>query len=199
MADPVYGINDIDQSPGSVALPTTNVVHAAAPVAPSWTDFYRQQVDRNTQFRNPYSYINQQQARDQQMQVIQDLQRQAAGDMNSLAQQQLRAGYGQAQAQQSSLGSSMRGQGAGAAMRGIQQGQAGIQRGFAGDQQMLKLQDPAAAAGHRAGAGHGARAVGRAGAQSGDAAVLHLGAHWLDAGRLPVRRGHGSGATRLRP
>lgn len=87
----------------------------------------------------------QEQARMEQQRVIQDLQRQAAGDLNSLAQQQLRTGYGQAQAQQSSLGSTMRGQSAGAAMRSIQAGQQGIQRGFAGDQQMLKLQEQQAA------------------------------------------------------
>jgi hypothetical protein len=39
----------------------------------------------------------------------------------------------------------MRGQSAGAAMRGIQQGQQGIQRGFAGDQQMLMQQEQQAA------------------------------------------------------
>lgn len=87
----------------------------------------------------------QEQARLEQQRVIQALQQQAAGDMNSLAQQQLRQGYGAAQAQQSSLGSTMRGQSAGAAMRGVQQGQQSIQRGFAGDQQMLKLQEQQAA------------------------------------------------------
>lgn len=87
----------------------------------------------------------QEQARLEQMRLIQDLQRQAAGDPNSMAQQQLRQGYGAAQAQQSSLGSTMRGQSAGAAMRGISQGQQGIQRGYAGDQQMLMAQEQQAA------------------------------------------------------
>lgn len=81
----------------------------------------------------------------QQQRVIQELQAQAAGNMNSQAQQQLGQGYQQARAQQSSLGSSIRGQSAGAAQRGIMQGQQGLQRGFAGDQQMLKLQEQQAA------------------------------------------------------
>lgn len=96
---------------------------------------------------NRFGALNntQDQSRLEQQRVIQDLQRQAAGDPNSLAQQQLRQGYGAARAQQSSLGSTMRGQSAGAAMRGVQQGQQGIQRGYAGDQQMLQLQEQQAA------------------------------------------------------
>lgn len=81
----------------------------------------------------------------QQALVIQALQAQAAGDPNSQAQQQLLQGYGNAQAQQASLGSTMRGQSHGAALRGVQQGQQGIQRGLAGDQQMLMLQERQAA------------------------------------------------------
>ena len=73
------------------------------------------------------------------------MQRLAAGDPNSAAQQQLRQGYGAAQSQQASLGSTMRGQSAGAAMRGVQAGQQGIQRGYAGDSQMLQLQEQQAA------------------------------------------------------
>lgn len=101
----------------------------------------------NTPRGNVYQPVSdlQEQARLEQQRVIQELQRQAAGDLNSLAQQQLQSAYGLAKAQQSSLGSSMRGQSAGAAMRGIQQGQQDIQRGFAGDQQMLKLQEQQAA------------------------------------------------------
>lgn len=88
---------------------------------------------------------NQDQARLRQQQVIQDLQRASLGDPNSQAQQQLQQAYGSAQSQQSSLGSTMRGQSAGAAMRGVQAGQQGIQRGLAGDQQMLQLQEQQAA------------------------------------------------------
>lgn len=80
-----------------------------------------------------------------QSQVIQALQQQAAGDMNSQAQQQLRDSFQQARAQQASLGSTMRGQSAGAAMRSIRAGQQGIQRAGAGEAQMLKLQEQEAA------------------------------------------------------
>lgn len=80
-----------------------------------------------------------------QSQVIQALQQQAAGDMNSQAQQQLRDSFQRARAQQASLGSTMRGQSAGAAMRSIQAGQQGISRGQAGEEQMLKLQEQEAA------------------------------------------------------
>ena len=96
-------------------------------------------------FASGYQTGNQDQARLQQMQVIQDLQRQAAGDPNSLAQQQLQQGYGAAQSQQSSLGSTMRGQSAGAASRSTMAGPQGIQRGYAGDQQMLQAQEQQAA------------------------------------------------------
>lgn len=92
-----------------------------------------------------FNTANQDQARAAQMRAIQDLQAQAAGSLGTQAQQQLAQGYGQAGAQQSSLGSTFRGQNAGAAMRGIQSGQQGVQRGFAGDQQMLKLQEQQAA------------------------------------------------------
>ena len=88
---------------------------------------------------------NQDQARAEQQRVIQALQAQAAGDPNSMAQQQLSNSYADAKSQQSSLGSTMRGQSAGAAMRGIQAGQQGIQRGYAGDQKMLMLQEQQAA------------------------------------------------------
>lgn len=123
--------------------PTQDARAPAEAGAAYWTDFF----NRGPSSVNmpQFQTVNQEQARNEQQRVIQELQRQAAGDLNSLAQQQLRAGYGQAQAQQSSLGSTMRGQSAGAAMRGVQAGQQGIQRGFAGDQQMLKLQEQQAA------------------------------------------------------
>lgn len=97
--------------------------------------------------RSPYAPVTnlQDQARLEQQRLIQALQAQAAGDPNSQAQQQLQNAYGQARAQQSSLGSTMRGQSAGAAQRGIQQGQQQIQRALPGDQQMLLLQEQQAA------------------------------------------------------
>lgn len=116
---------------------------AAAPTPDYWSQFY---LNGPASVQMPqFQTANQDQARAQQQQVIQDLQRQAMGDPNSRAQQQLRQGYGAAQAQQASLGSTMRGQSAGAAMRGVQAGQQGIQRGLAGDQQMLQLQEQQAA------------------------------------------------------
>jgi hypothetical protein len=88
---------------------------------------------------------NQDQARLRQQQVIQDLQRAAMGDPNSRAQQGLREAYGAANSQQSSLGSTMRGQNAGAAQRSIASGQQGLHRNMVGDQQMLQLQEQQAA------------------------------------------------------
>lgn len=108
-----------------------------------WSDLAR--AGPTTNFTNQYQTDNQEQARLQQEQVIQDLQRAARGDPNSQAQQQLQQGYRGAQQQQASLGSTMRGQSAGAAMRGVQAGQQGIQRGLAGDQQMLQVQEQQAA------------------------------------------------------
>lgn len=110
-----------------------------------WRDFYRQGYNSPGQTPVGFQTGNQDQARLEQERVIQDLQRAARGDPNSLAQQQLAQGYQGAQQQQASLGSTMRGQSAGAAMRGVQAGQQGIQRGLAGDQQMLQLQEQQAA------------------------------------------------------
>ncbi len=117
---------------------------AAADAGARWWEQFYSNGPASVQMPQ-YQTSNQDQARAQQQQVIQDLQRQAMGDPNSRAQQQLQQGYGQAQAQQASLGSTMRGQSAGASMRGIQAGQQGIQRGLAGDQQMLQLQEQQAA------------------------------------------------------
>lgn len=108
-----------------------------------WEDFY----GKGPGYVAPVQFdaTNADELRRQQGLVIQALQAQAAGDPNSQAQQQLMQGYGNAQAQQASLGSTMRGQSHGAALRGVQQGQQGIQRGLAGDQQMLMLQEQQAA------------------------------------------------------
>jgi hypothetical protein len=110
-----------------------------------WRNFYRQGYNSPGAALVQFQTGNQDQARTQQQQVIQDLQRLAAGDRNSAAQQQLSNAYGSARSQQSSLGSTMRGQNAGAAMRSVQAGQQGINRGLAGDQQMLQLQEQQAA------------------------------------------------------
>lgn len=138
MPVPVFGPDQIDQNPNSVSLGTK-------PGDDYWREFYRQGYNSPGAAPVNFQTANQDQARTQQEQVIQDLQRAARGDPNSLAQQQLRAGYQGAQSQQSSLGSTMRGQSAGAAMRSIGAGQQGIQRGFAGDQMMLQNQEQQAA------------------------------------------------------
>ena len=117
---------------------------AVADAGARWWEQFYQNGPASVQMPG-FQTANQDQSRAYQQQVIQDLQRQAAGDPNSLAQQQLQQGYGAARSQQSSLGSTMRGQSAGAAMRGVQAGQSGIQRGLAGDQQMLQLQEQQAA------------------------------------------------------
>ncbi len=80
-----------------------------------------------------------------QTRVIQDLQTQASGKLTQPLRDQLQQGYNQAKSQQSSLGSTMRGQSAGAAQRGVSSGQQEIQRGFAGDEKMLQLQQQQAA------------------------------------------------------
>lgn len=119
---------------------------AAAGGATPWSDYYAGLAKNGDGIQAPqYQSGNVDQARAQQDAIIQALQRQAAGDMNSHAQQQLRDMYGRGAAQQASLGSTMRGQSAGAAMRGIQQGQGQLQAGLAGDQQMLKLREQQAA------------------------------------------------------
>jgi hypothetical protein len=110
-----------------------------------WSNYFKNQFAGFQPQNTPYSTTNQDQARTRQQQVIQDLQRAAMGDPNSRAQQQLKQGYDAAQSQQASLGSTMRGQSAGAAMRGVHAGQQGIQRGLAGDQQMLQVQEQQAA------------------------------------------------------
>ncbi len=137
--------------PGNTGANQSTVEQAAARevLTPLWDqsgyDYWRQQSQTPPQYNSQYQTANQDQARLQQMAMIQQLQRQAAGDPNSLAQQQLTQQYGAAQNQQASLGSTMRGQSAGAAQRSIQQGQSDIQRGYAGDQQMLMLQEQQAA------------------------------------------------------
>ena len=102
-----------------------------------WDQFLKEQAGASGLQMPGFNTGFQDQDRLQQQRVIQELQAQAAGDPNSQAQQQLQQGYQSAQGQQSSLGSTMRGQSAGAARQGIAAGQQGIQRGYVGDQQML--------------------------------------------------------------
>lgn len=153
MADPVFGFDQIDpnsaQGGGApVRLQADPFGTQTTPGSYSPYNYWRDAMF-NRFGQSPgsvdYQTANQDQARAEQMRVIQALQAQAAGDPNSQAQQQLGRAYQGAQSQQSSLGSTMRGQSAGAAMRGIQAGQQGIQRSLPGDQQMLMLQEQQAA------------------------------------------------------
>lgn len=139
MAPPIFGPDQVDPNTGSVSLPTK-----AGVTDDYWRNFYMQQFGQQRPGVD-FQTANQDQARTRQQQVIQDLQRAAMGDPNSRAQQGLRDAYGSATSQQSSLGSTMRGQSAGAAQRSIAAGQQGIQRGYAGDSQMLQLQEQQAA------------------------------------------------------
>lgn len=143
MPDPIYGFDQIDpHSREGGGAPIS--LGTRTPQNGYWYDYFQQQA--GVPAPTPvFNTTNQDQARTQQMQVIQDLQRAAVGDPNSMAQRQLRDAYAGAQSQQSSLGSTMRGQSAGAAMRGIQQGQQALQRQLPGDAQMLQIQEQQAA------------------------------------------------------
>jgi hypothetical protein len=87
----------------------------------------------------------QDQTRNMQMTLIQQLQDQAAGRGPSLAQMQLQKGTDQNMAQAMALGQSQRGAGAAGMLKGIQGQQAGIAQGMAGDSAMLRLQEQMAA------------------------------------------------------
>ena len=140
----INGVSWGGKTPSLIPSIPSDQLNKTGDTNPYWYNLFKDKFNQqrpNIDFQTG----NQDQARTQQQQVIQDLQRQAAGDPNSLAQQQLSQGYGAAQAQQSSLGSTMRGQSAGAAARSTMAGQQGIQRGYAGDQQMLQAQEQQAA------------------------------------------------------
>lgn len=111
-----------------------------------WASFYGDRAFGKSDIQMPgFNTTNQDQARNEQAKVIQALQAQAAGNMNTLGQQQLAQGFQQAGQQQRSLGSSIRGVGGGAGLRAGVTGAADVQRGLAGEQQMLKLQEQQAA------------------------------------------------------
>lgn len=111
-----------------------------------WTEYFAQRAFGNSNLDLPgLNTVNQDQARLEQQRVIQALQEQAAGNYNSQAQRQLQQGFRQAGAQQRALGSSIRGVGGGAGLRGGLTAAADVQRGFAGQREMLKLQEQQAA------------------------------------------------------
>lgn len=111
-----------------------------------WTDFAQAQSFGASNLNLPGMQLgNQDQARQEQARVVQALQAQAAGSRDTLGQQQLQQGFNQASAQQRSLGSSIRGAGGGAGLRAGAMGAADTQRGFAGQSEMLRLQEQQAA------------------------------------------------------
>lgn len=111
-----------------------------------WNQFYGDRAFGKSDIQMPgFDTTNQDQARIEQAKVIQALQAQAAGNMDTLGQQQLTQGFQRAGQQQQSLGSSIRGTGGGAGLRAGAMGAADVQRGLAGEQQMLKLQEQQAA------------------------------------------------------
>lgn len=80
-------------------------------------------------------------SRNWQDELLQELQAQASGNLNSRAQQSLRESVVGAQAQQRALGSTMRGTGGGAGLRAGARGASDVGRGLAGQQQLLKVQE----------------------------------------------------------
>jgi hypothetical protein len=118
-------------------------VDAAAAGAKHWENFFNNGPASVTP--TAFDASNADQARGWQQQLMQDLQRQAAGDPNSRAQQSLTQGYGAARAGQSALGSGLHGTGGGAGLRAGVLGAGNVQRNYAGDQQILMTQEQQAA------------------------------------------------------
>ena len=117
----------------------TATMDAANTGARYWEDFFRGGPQGVT--LPSFDVTNSDQSRAWQQSLMQDLQRQATGDLNSRAQQSLQQGYQQAQQGQMALGSAMRGTGGAAGLRAGTRGAGDIQRGFVGDQQMLLAQE----------------------------------------------------------
>lgn len=141
MPAPIFGPNDVDQNPNQVSLGTT----PGAEGNRYWSSYFSQGAQAAPRAPIGFDTQNADQARTWQQQIMQDLQRQAAGDLNSRAQQGLTGAYAQARAGQSALGSGLRGTGGGAGLRAGAMGAGNVQRGYAGDQQMLLLQEKQAA------------------------------------------------------
>lgn len=87
----------------------------------------------------------QNQTRDAQRKLLQQLQQQASGQGPSLAQMQLQKAQSANIAQAMALGQSQRGAGQGALLKNIQNQQAGIASGMANDSAMARLQEQMAA------------------------------------------------------
>lgn len=85
--------------------------------------------------------MQQNQSRDMQMNLMQQLQDQAAGKGPSLAQMQLQKGTDANMMSAMALGQAQRGAGQGGMQKGIAQQQASIGQGMANDSAMLRLQE----------------------------------------------------------
>lgn len=111
---------------------------------PFWGNYFAQGADA---VRPPVTFdtANADASRAWQTQMIQSLQRAAAGDPKSRAQQSLLQGYADARAGQSALGSATRGTGGAAGLRQGIMGGGNVQRGYAGDSAMLMNQEQTAA------------------------------------------------------
>ena len=134
MPPPIFGPDEIDQSPNSVNL-------RAQSESDFWSNYFSQGASGGPPAQVGYDTTNADAARGWQQELMQDLQRQAAGDPNSRAQQSLAQGYGAARAGQSAIGSSARGTGGAAGLRAGAMGAGNVQRGYVGDQQMLLQQE----------------------------------------------------------
>ncbi len=91
--------------------------------------------------RDPNANRSGDEIRNQQLQLMQQLQDQAAGKGPSIAQLQLQKGGDQAMSQAMALGASQRGAGRAGALKGIANQQAKIGQGMANDSAMLRLQE----------------------------------------------------------
>jgi hypothetical protein len=99
----------------------------------------------------------QDQWRQQQLQLGQDLWKQSRGEGPSVAQEQLKRGTEDSLSSAMALGASQRGAGGAGALRGIQNQQAGISQRMAGDSAILRLQEQMQARGMLGGLLSGAR------------------------------------------
>lgn len=138
--DHVFPMSEVDQNPNSVSLSTLPNNEGNT----FWNNYF---ANGAASSRAPVQFntTNADAARTWQQQMIQDLQQAAAGNPNSRAQQGLQAGYADARAGQSALGSSMRGTGGGAGLRVGATGAGNVQRGYEGDKSMLMNQEKEAA------------------------------------------------------
>jgi hypothetical protein len=133
-------------SHGAGAVDPNRVDTAASNYNPYWSQYGRDQQQYYGSRPNVGSDpANQNAARQYQDQLLQGLHTLAAGDSNSAAQQSLRQGYDSARNQASSLATTRRNVGAGAAARGAQRQREGLTAQQSGNSAALMLQQQRAA------------------------------------------------------